>query len=194
MDFGNLDLTTLVPASPVEAMLLDYVKYLIRKTEKEKKYSCPVCDRKFSKSYNMRVHRRIHSDEKPVSCSVPGCGETFRWRSTLKSHVQAVHEAGDHQVGRRRKRDVEGGSSSTEKRLRTDQVSPAPSSHSGDQVWSEFTRSEGSIQIISSQDEGKELAYFSTEEQPDVWDPEPPMNQWVELEADLGDSLNCCDL
>lgn len=47
---------------------------------------CPECGKSFRKPYELRNHRRVHTNERPYRCTVPACGRTFRWRSGLRYH------------------------------------------------------------------------------------------------------------
>lgn len=61
------------------------------------RYGCPHpgCSRAFSRSYNLKAHRRIHSGDRPFVCAVHACGKTFRWRSSLTSHTAWHARQGD---------------------------------------------------------------------------------------------------
>lgn len=46
----------------------------------------PECGKAFRKPYELRNHRRVHTNERPYRCGVLTCGRTFRWRSGLRYH------------------------------------------------------------------------------------------------------------
>ncbi|VVD01491.1 unnamed protein product [Leptidea sinapis] len=52
----------------------------------EKKYSCSVCGKSFNRSDCLKSHQRVHIDEKPYSCNV--CSKVFRKSYALKLHMR----------------------------------------------------------------------------------------------------------
>ena len=64
---------------------------LKEKINREAKFDCEMCGKKFMKKQSMQQHiAAIHEGKKPHKCSI--CGVAFGYQKTLNRHKQLVHD------------------------------------------------------------------------------------------------------
>ena len=77
--FSATDLTAAVQASVAAAAAAPP-----QKKQSTGIYRCDVvnCGKTFSKKFNLKAHKRVHTNEQPFKCSFPQCNKTFKWQSS----------------------------------------------------------------------------------------------------------------
>lgn len=53
-------------------------------------YKCDICNKTFTRPYNLRSHQRTHNNDRPYPCDHPGCKWSFARPHDLKRH-QLLH-------------------------------------------------------------------------------------------------------
>jgi KRAB domain-containing zinc finger protein len=55
----------------------------------ERPYECDVCEKRFRQSQHLNEHMRIHTNERPFECHV--CEKRYRHATSLKYHMRTQH-------------------------------------------------------------------------------------------------------
>lgn len=53
-------------------------------------HKCPDCEKTFSRRYNLKIHRYVHSEQKKLECTQ--CKQQFKHVSLLRNHMRIKHE------------------------------------------------------------------------------------------------------
>ncbi|KAG0346982.1 hypothetical protein BG005_000422 [Podila minutissima] len=57
---------------------------------KSPKYECPLCNRFYTRPFNLRSHMLVHEDKKPFACEL--CDSRFTRRHDMVRHVKTRHK------------------------------------------------------------------------------------------------------
>ena len=52
-------------------------------------YTCEICGKTSTSSFNLKIHKRIHSNIKLFSCDL--CGKGFKYKASLQGHMASKH-------------------------------------------------------------------------------------------------------
>ena len=70
----------------VQLVQLSFDKSLLKKGEYS--FACDECKKLFLTSYALRIHKRVHTKERPYECDQPDCTKRFNTKYRLKSHLR----------------------------------------------------------------------------------------------------------
>ncbi len=53
-------------------------------------FRCDICGQCFVKGFQLKVHSRVHTGERPHTCKI--CGKSYKQSSHLRTHHSSAHE------------------------------------------------------------------------------------------------------